>query len=62
MVSYGNPFVRRDIPLMNVRESTTIGSRNHYACHKGNYAMETMLTGARANKRALEEGRWMGDR
>ncbi len=39
------PMVRNDLPLFE------------YACHEGNYAMETMLTGARADERALAEGR-----
>ena len=39
------PMVRNDLPLFE------------YACHEGNYAMETMLSGARADERAAAEGR-----
>ena len=38
------PMVRNDLPLFE------------YACHEGNYAMETMLSGARADERAAAEG------
>ena len=38
------PMVRSDLPLFE------------YACHEGNYAMETMLTGARTDERAAAEG------
>ena len=38
------PMVRNDLPVFE------------YACHEGNYAMETMLTGARDDERKAAEG------